>query len=225
MFNSILNSDAFSSNQLIPVLICAGAAALSGLVIALCYMFRSRYSKNFAGTLILLPIVVGSVIMLVNGNIGTGIAVAGTFTLVRFRSFPGTSREIAALFTAMASGLAAGMGQVGFLAIFTVIMGAVMLLLTLVKFGEGKGGTSVLKIVIPEDMDFENAFDDILKKYTSSYALTSSKTTNMGSLYEIKYEISLKTDSSIKEMLDEIRCRNGNLTVECSRKTISQEEL
>lgn len=224
MFNSILNSAAFSSNEFVQVLVCVGAAALSGLIVALCYMFRSRYSSGFVCTLILLPIVVGAVIMLVNGNIGTGIAVAGTFTLVRFRSFQGTSREIAALFTAMASGLAAGTGQIGFLIVFTLIMGAVMLLLTLVRFGE-TGDKSILKIDVPEDMDFENAFDDILKKYTASYTLISSKTVSMGSIYEIKYEICLKPESGIKEMIDEIRCRNGNLTVECAQKLVSREEL
>ncbi|MGN1100591.1 MAG: DUF4956 domain-containing protein [Huintestinicola sp.] len=224
MFNSILNSAAFSSNVFLQVLICVGAAAGSGLIIALCYMFRSRYTSGFACTLILLPIVVSAVIMLVNGNIGTGIAVAGTFTLVRFRSFQGTSREIAALFTAMASGLAAGMGQLGFLIVFTLIMGAVMLLLTLVKFGETVG-KSILKIDVPEDMDFENAFDDILNKYTSSFTLISSKTVSMGSIYEIKYEICLKSGAGIKKMIDEIRCRNGNLTVECAQQLVSREEL
>lgn len=217
MFTDILNSE---------LLLCTGSSALLGLMIALCHMFKSKYSKSFVCTLVMLPVIVQAVIMLVNGNVGTGVAVMGAFSLIRFRSVPGTSREIGAIFLAMTAGIATGMRQVVFAFAVTGFVCLIMLLLTAIKFGETQKSVSELKIIVPEDMDFENAFDDILNDYTSSFQLTSSKTTNMGSLYELKFDITLKEDISVKKMIDEIRCRNGNLTVVCGRKQISnQEEL
>ncbi|MGN1417679.1 MAG: DUF4956 domain-containing protein [Oscillospiraceae bacterium] len=225
MFTGILTSGG-SQTTFSELLLCTGSSAVLGLMIALCYMFRSKYSKSFVCTLVILPVVVQAVIMLVNGNVGTGVAVMGAFSLIRFRSVPGTSREIGAIFLAMTAGIATGMGQLGFAFAVTGFVCLIMLVLTGIKFGESKRDVSELKIIVPEDMDFENAFDDILSSYTLSYHLISSKTTNMGSLYELKYEIILKKDSSVKKMIDEIRCRNGNLTVLCGQKQFShQDEL
>jgi uncharacterized membrane protein YhiD involved in acid resistance len=223
MFTSILTDS--SGTTVSELLICTGTSVVIGLIIAFCYMYRNKYTKSFVSTLVLLPVIVQAVIMLVNGNVGTGVAVMGAFSLIRFRSAPGTSREIGAIFLAMAAGIATGMGQIGFAVAITIIVCVIMVILNVTGFGENKVMKSELKITVPEDMDFENAFDDILDNYTSSYKLTSSKTTNMGSLYELKYELMLKTDASVKKMMDEIRCRNGNLTVICGQKQTSQEEL
>ena len=221
MFNSILSGDVGITD----FLICCLSAAVCGLVISLSYSFRNRYSKSFVTTLILLPIIVQSVIMMVNGNVGTGVAVLGAFSLVRFRSVPGSSKDIAAIFLAMAVGLATGMGYILFAFIMTTSVCIMMLILGAVNFGGAKENIRELKITVPEDLDFEGVFDDILKEYTFFCELRSTRTTNMGSLYELRYDVTMKKDKSVKDMLDNIRTRNGNLTVSCSRITTPQEEL
>ncbi len=222
MFTSILNSADLGAGEFAA---CTAASVLIGLAIAFSYMFRSSYSKNFVCTLVMLPVIVQALIMLVNGNVGTGVAVLGAFSLIRFRSVPGTSREIGALFLAMAAGIATGMGQIWFAAVFTGAVCVIMIVLTAVNFGGSHPGASVLKITVPEDLDYNGVFDDIFEKYTSKSVLMSSRTTNMGSLYELKYNIIMKNTDDIKSMTDELRCRNGNLTIVCSALQSSQEEL
>ncbi|MBQ5311350.1 MAG: DUF4956 domain-containing protein [Oscillospiraceae bacterium] len=218
MFKSILSGDI----TLVQFLVCSLASAGAGLLTALCYMFRNRYSKNFVATLILLPIMVQSVILLVNGNVGTGVAVLGAFSLIRFRSVPGNSRDIAAIFLSMAVGIATGMGQVIFAFIMTAIVGVFMILLSALNFGNAAEATQELKITVPEDLDFEGSFEEILDKYTRSYRLESTRTTNMGSLYELRYEICMKKDKSVKSMIDELRTRNGNLSISCGRPVMQE---
>ncbi|MBQ4486381.1 MAG: DUF4956 domain-containing protein [Oscillospiraceae bacterium] len=221
LFHSILSGNV----DLRDYLMCFGSAAACGLIISLCYMFKNRYSKNFVSTLILLPIIVSSVIMMVNGNVGTGVAVLGAFSLIRFRSVPGNSKDISAIFLSMAVGLATGMGYIGFAFLITVAVCIIMILLSTINFGGSKENTMELRITVPEDLDFEGAFDDILKANTLTYTLRSTKTTNMGSLFELRYDIILKPDAGTKKMIDDIRTRNGNLTVSCSRPVALQEEL
>ena len=156
--------------------------------------------------------------MLVNGNVGAGLAVAGTFALVRFRSVPGSAREITGLFMSVSLGLACGMGYVGLAVLFFVIMGSAVLILGKLRFGEGSRALRQLKITIPENLDYEELFDDLFEKYTLSHELVRVKTTNMGTLYELCYEVRLKDAGISKAFLDEIRCRNGNLTVICGRE-------
>ena len=156
--------------------------------------------------------------MLVNGNVGAGLAVAGTFALVRFRSVPGTAREITGLFLSVSLGLACGMGYVGLAALFFVIMGATVLILGRLRFGEGSPACRQLKITIPENLDYEGLFDDLFRQYTLSHELVRVRTINMGTLYELCYEVRLKDAGISKAFLDEIRCRNGNLTVICGRE-------
>ena len=158
------------------------------------------------------------VIMLVNGNIGAGLAVAGTFALVRFRSAPGTAKEITGLFMAVAIGLACGMGYVGVALIFFVLMSLYVLGLGAVRFGEEGEKHRHLKITVPENTDYESLFADLLEKYTSFHELNKVRTTNMGTLYELQYRVVLKDPRQIREMIDEIRCRNGNLNIVCSRE-------
>lgn len=172
---------------------------------------------SFAITLAILPAVVQLVIMLVNGNLGAGVAVAGAFGLVRFRSAPGTAREIGALFLAMALGLATGMGYIGLAVLAFVMLSAALLALTALNFGQRSAMERTLKITIPENLDYNGLFDDLLEKYTTSFTLTQVKTANMGTLYELSYLVTLPQETVPKEFLDALRCRNGNLNITCGR--------
>lgn len=214
MLDSILTSGL----TLPTVLICTAASLILGLLTALVCMYRQRCSRGFAVTLAILPAVVQMVILLVNGNIGAGVAVAGAFSLVRFRSVPGTAREIGAIFLAMAIGLATGMGYVALAAIFFVIVAAALLALTAMSFGDRSPHERLLKITIPENLDYDGLFDDIFRQYTSSHTLERVKTTNMGTLYELQYHITLKEAQVPKAFLDALRCRNRNLNILCSRE-------
>ena len=204
--------------------ICTAVSLALGLGTALLCMYKSRYTQSFILTLSMLPAVVQVVIMLVNGNIGAGVAVAGTFSLVRFRSAPGTAREIGMIFLAMAIGLATGMGYVALAVFFFLVMAAFVLLLTCLRFGGGNGQERELKITIPENLDYEGLFDDLFQKYARSARLERVKTTNMGTLYELHYSVVLKGERIPKEFLDELRCRNGNLNIVCGR-VASREAL
>ena len=207
------------------IAICTGVSLVLGVVIAAVYMFRATYTKNFIITIALMPVLVQSVIMVVNGNLGTGVAVMGAFSLVRFRSVPGSAKEIITIFYAMAVGLACGMGYVAYAALFTLVVGAVMLLLTLLRFGEGRQSAKSLRVTIPEDMDYSGAFDDLFSRYTAQSTLQKVRTTNLGGLYELQYNITLKDVSKEKELLDKIRQRNGNLTVSCGMPVAARDEL
>jgi len=224
MFTSVLSS-VEGSLTVQNALLCTAVSIVLGLVIAVIYMYQGTYSKNFVVTLVLMPVLVQLVIMLVNGNLGTSVAVLGTFSLVRFRSVPGSSKEIASIFFAMAVGLATGTGFLTFAAIMTVIVGAVFLILGKTPFGERKEDEKDLRITIAENLDYTEIFEDIFQKYTSRCTLQRVKTTNLGSMYELDYHITLRDVKMEKEMIDAIRCRNGNLTIVCGRRATVQEEL
>ena len=198
-------------------LICTGVSLVLGLCSALLCMYKNSYSQSFVVTLAMLPAIVQVMIMLVNGNIGAGVAVAGAFALVRFRSVPGTAREIGMIFLSMAIGLATGMGYVALAALFFVVMAVFVLVLSLFRFGEGNACKRELKVTIPENLDYDGLFDDLFQKYTRSAKLERVKTTNMGTLYELDYRIVLKGEQVPKSFLDELRCRNGNLNIVCGR--------
>jgi len=219
-----------SSSAVISVtdfLLCLGVAMALGLLLAFCYMYRTRYTKSFVVTLALLPAVVCVVIMLVNGNIGTGVAVAGAFSLVRFRSVPGSAKEICALFLAMGTGLITGMGYLGFATLFTLVMCIAFLLYSHLYLGTQKNADryKIMSITIPEDLDYTDVFSDILSEYLRSHELIRVKTTNMGSMFRLTYEIVLREPAKEKEMIDMIRCRNGNLEVSISRQETVNTEL
>ena len=220
MLNSILGTEL----TLTSFLICTGVSLLLGVGTALVAGYRSRSTQSLAVTLAILPAVVQAVIMLVNGSIGAGIAVAGAFSLVRFRSAPGTAREIAAIFLAMAIGLATGMGYVGLAVLLFLILAGVMLALTVLRFGQKEDAGRILKITIPEDLDYDELFDDLFERYTTAHTLEKVKTTNMGTLYELRYRITLRQEPVPKVFLDELRCRNGNLNITCCREE-SHESL
>lgn len=218
IFAGLFASGTASGISVTDFLLCILTALVLGIIQALIYAYKSRYTRSFMITLSMLPAVVSLVIMLVSGNLGAGIAVAGTFSLVRFRSVPGTAREICSIFLAMAAGLAVGMGYLGYAVLFTVIMGLASLLLLKYNFGERKGLSlrKKLRITIPEDLDYGGVFDGLLKEYSSDWQLIGIKTTNMGSLCRLTYNMTLKDCALEKELIDKLRCRNGNLEISMS---------
>lgn len=200
-------------------LLCLGVSLLLGLVMAGAYMVRNAHTRGFLVTIALLPAVVCVVIMMVNGNIGAGVAVAGAFSLVRFRSAPGSAKEIVTIFLAMGAGLIAGMGYLGYAALFTVIMSVMFLFYNaLSSIGEKDTRRKTLKITIPEDLDYTGVFEDIFSEYTKKCALVKVKTANMGSMFRLTYRVTLKDAGKEKEMIDRIRERNGNLEITVSRQ-------
>ena len=198
-------------------LLCTAVSRILGLAAAALNLYKNKYSQSFVLTLAMLPAIVQLIIMLVNGNIGVGVAVAGTFGLVRFRSANGTAKEIGSIFLVMAIGLATGMGYLALAAVFFAIMAAFTLLLTTVNFGAGAADERELRVTIPENLDYDGLFDDLFGKYTRSSELERVKTTNMGTLYELSYKIVLKNARSTKAFMDELRERNGNLTIICGK--------
>ena len=208
-------------------LTCLGVSLGIGLILAALYQYHTRYTRSFVVTLALLPAVVCVVIMMVNGNVGTGVAVAGTFSLVRFRSAPGTAREICAIFLAMAAGLIAGMGYLGYAVLCTLVLGGAELLFRMLS-AKADGGASLYKtlhITIPEDLDYSDVFDEPLREFTREYELTSVKTTNMGSLFRLTYNITLRDSRTEKSLIDRLRCRNGNLEITVSKQETAIGEL
>ena len=206
---------------------CLSAAIVLGLIIALFYMYKNKYSRSFIATLALIPAIVCVVILMVNGNIGTGVAVAGAFSLVRFRSVPGTAKEIGAIFLAMAAGIVTGMGYLGYALLFVLVIGLAGLLLNKLKFGETPTPLcdKIMRITIPEDLDYTGVFDDLFSEYTVKHSLINVKTTNMGSLFKLTYNITLKNPSAEKEFIDKLRCRNGNLEISSSMQETKIGEL
>ena len=214
----MLNSIIGSSMTPVSFLICVFTSMVLGLLASLVFTGKDRHSADFRQSVALLPPVVTLVIMLVNGNIGAGLAVAGTFALVRFRSAPGSAKEITALFFSVAIGLACGMGYVGYAALFFLIMAAFTMALNASRYGEQGGTQRLLKITLPENVDYDNLFDDLFEKYTRRHELVKVRTSNMGTLYELSYQIELKDLGHSKEFIDAIRCRNGNLNISCGRE-------
>jgi hypothetical protein len=208
-------------------LICVVSALIIGLVMALAYMFRSRYTKSFVITLATLPAVVCVVIMMVNNKIGTGVAVAGAFSLVRFRSLPGSAKDIVMLFFGMGAGLIIGMGYIGFAALFTVVMCLAFMLYNSLDLGCKRNAEKYksLRIVVPEDLDYTGVFDEIFKEYTKSYEIVQVKTTNMGSMFRLTYNIALKDPAKEHEFIDRIRERNGNLEISVSKQDTTESQL
>lgn len=215
--SNIFSSVISSSITPVSFAVCTATSVVVGLAIALVYMFTcKKHSASFVTTLALLPAAVQIVIMLVNGNLGASVAVAGAFSLVRFRSIPGTAREIAMIFIGLAAGLATGMGYIGIALIFTLLMALLSVLYFKIGFGEkANRGKRALTITIPESLNYTEAFDDLFFKYTDFHELQKVKTTNMGSMFKLSYEIRLKDASKEKEFIDALRCRNGNLEISC----------
>lgn len=227
LFKGLFDTELTMVISVTDFLLCLGASLVIGILMALAYMYRTRYTKSFVITLALLPAVVCVVIMMVNGNVGTGVAVAGAFSLVRFRSVPGTAKEICALFLAMGAGLIAGMGYLGFALLFTLVLCVMFMLYNRFSFGTKKNDAvyKTLTITIPEDLDYSGVFDDIFSEFTLSHDLVRVKSTNMGSMFKLTYNVTLRDATREKEMLDKIRCRNGNLEIVVSKQETVGTEL
>ena len=208
-------------------LICIATALVLGILMALTYTFRTVCSRSLVVTLAMLPAIVCVVIMMVGGNLGAGVAVAGTFSLIRFRSMPGTAREVCGIFLSVAVGIACGMGYPVFAGLFALIMCLVSILLALTGFGGRKNARlcRVLRITVPEDLDYSDIFDDLMEKYTARADLTGVKTTNLGSLNKLTYDIVLKAPGTEKQLIDELRCRNGNLEISLSVQPMDARDI
>ncbi|EUJ23607.1 DUF4956 domain-containing protein [Listeria grandensis] len=218
--SSMVNLDVWE------IIMYSGASVLLGILVACVHMYRNTYSQSFIVTLTILPILVQSVIMLVNGNVGTGIAVLGAFSLIRFRSVAGGAREISSIFWSMGIGLATGMGYLMYALIFSAFVAVVLIVLTRTRFGsKSKVAERSLRISIPEDIDYANLFDDLLQRYGYEISLEQVRTTNMGSLMELRYYIKLKNIEQEKELIDAIRTKNGNLPVISGRVSSIKAEL
>lgn len=227
LITSIYDTQAVTSINMAQFAGAIGASLALGLIIALAYMQGARYTKSFVVTLALLPAIISVIIIMVNGSVGTGVAVAGAFSLVRFRSVPGTAKEICMIFLAMATGLITGMGYLALAAVFTLLMCLVFLLYGKVDLGARSNADRYknVRVMVPEDLDYTGVFEDIFKEYTSSAELVQVKTANMGSMFKLTYDVVLKDPSREKEMIDRIRCRNGNLEVNVSRQGTTPAEL
>ena len=226
IFKGIFDNELTQIVSVGDFLLCLGISLMLGFIMAAAYMWKNEHTKSFLITLALLPAVVCVVIMMVNGNIGAGVAVAGAFSLVRFRSAPGSAKEIVTIFLAMGAGLIAGMGYLGYSVLFTVVMCAMFLIYNAIA-GNTKSEEvhKTVKITIPEDLDYSGIFDDIFAKYTRKSELIKVKTTNMGSMFRLTYNVTLKDAANEKQMIDRIRERNGNLEIMVSRQENRTAEL
>ncbi len=207
IFSSVIGAEVTVTTYII----CLACSLVCGVIAAFAAGFKNRASKSFLVALILLPMIVHTVITMVNGNIGTGVAVMGAFSLVRFRSVPGKAKDIVAIFLAMTAGLACASGFVGIAILFSLIVCVIAVVLSFIKLGEDR--LLLLNITVPESLNIAHGFDDIFASYTKKYRLVSTKTTNMGSLYKLTYKIEMKDKEKVQEFIDAIRCRNGNLEI------------
>ena len=221
LFSSIFTSTFTLGQFLIAVL----ASMVLGFVVSIYYMFRNTYSKSFVPSLILIPAIECVVIIMINGNMGAGIAVAGSFALIRFRSARGSAKDLTAIFMAMAIGIICGTGYIGIAVLFTLIVCAVGMFLSFAKYGECDGKMRYLKITVPENLNYDEAFEEVLDNYCSSYEIEKVKTLSLGSLFRVDYSIVMKDTSKIKAMVDDLRIRNNNLEIVCGKEAVSKEEL
>ena len=227
IFQGIFDSSVETVISVPNFLLCVGVSLFIGVFLAKVYMYKSRYTNSFVLTLSLLPAIVCVVIMMVNGNVGAGVAVAGAFSLIRFRSVPGTAREIGTIFLAMGAGLVAGMGYLAYAVLFSFLLGGVMFCYQKwnIVSGKDKKKEKTLRVILPENLDYTEVFQDIFEEYTESVEEVCVKTTNMGSLFHITYYVTLKKVEMEKQFLDAVRCRNGNLEVNLSRQENQVYEL
>lgn len=224
VFRGIFDTASMTVISLPDFLLCVAAALAIGAGISLTAGRRSGFSHSFLAALAALPALVCVTIMMVNGNIGAGVATAGAFSLIRFRSQPGTAKEIALIFTAMVAGLIAGMGYLAYAALFAVIL--CLIFLVLGRFDpDAKGLVKTLRVTVPEDLDYDGAFDGVMGEYCREWKCTQVKTVNMGSLFRLTYRLTLKKGASEKAFIDALRCRNGNLEIAIAQGENVSSEL
>lgn len=227
IFRGLFDAETASVISVADFMICIVSSLVIGLILSVMYMYKNTYSKSFIVTIATIPAIVCVVIMMVNGNVGAGVAVAGAFSLVRFRSAPGTAKEIGVLFLAMGAGIITGMGYIAYAFLFVIIMGAVDMLYAQIDFGARKNAAleRTLHITIPEDLDYVDVFDDLFDQYASKCELLNVKTTNMGSLFKLTYHITFREAGREKAFIDDVRCRNGNLEISLTNRESSVSEM
>lgn len=216
MLTSVLSSASETVMNQQEAMLCIGASLLLGALISLIYLFiarKQRSSRNFAISMVILPVIITIVIMLVGSNVARAFSLAGVFSLIRFRSTPGDAKDITIVFLAMVAGLASGMGFIGLGFLLVAIVGAILILLYQLGYGQEKSDVKELRITVPEDLNYQDAFTGILESYVNQYTLERVKTTNLGSYFELTYQISMKKGTDEKAFIDELRCRNGNLKI------------
>ncbi len=213
MLNNLFSAIYTDTFTIQTYLICTAVSLALGALIAFTANFRAKQSKSFLLALFLIPAIVQTVIMLVNGSVGTGVAVMGAFSLVRFRSVAGSAKEIVSIFLAMATGLATAMGYIGLAIVIVSILCIAMIIASFIRLKEKDDLVRELKITVPDDLNYAHSFDDVFEKYTKVYKLQNVKTTNMGSLYKLSYNIELKSEDDIQDFINDLRCRNGNLEI------------
>lgn len=216
MLETIISSTTGESFTLLNSLIVIASSIILGLMISFSYMKtnkKSGYNSGFITTLVMLPLIISIIILLVGNNVARAFSLAGAFSIIRFRSAPGDPKDISYVFFTLAVGLTCGMGYIGYAVIFTVILCSLMILLDSLKFGISNEKTMLLKITVPEDLNYEDAFEEILNKYASSWRLDRIRTRDFGALFELNYKINLYENTSHKKFIDDLRCRNGNLNI------------
>lgn len=227
IFRGLFDAETASIISVADFMICIVSSLVIGLIISVMYMYRNTYSKSFIVTIATIPAIVCAVIMMVNGNVGAGVAVAGAFSLVRFRSAPGTAKEIGVLFMAMGAGIITGMGYIAYAFLFAVIMGLVDMFYAQIDFGAKRHADldRTLHVTIPEDLDYVEVFDDLFARYTRKSELINVKTTNMGSLFKLTYHITFQESGMEKAFIDAVRCRNGNLEIALSNQESAMTDM
>lgn len=227
IFRGLFDAETTSVISVADFMICIISSLVIGWMISVMYMYKNTYSRSFIVTIATIPAIVCVVIMMVNGNVGAGVAVAGAFSLVRFRSAPGTAKEIGVLFMAMGAGIITGMGYIAYAVLFVVILGGVDLFYAQIDFGIKKHPAlqRTLHVTIPEDLDYVEVFDDLFAEYTEKHSLVNVKTTNMGSLFKLTYQITFREANVEKAFIDAVRCRNGNLEVALSNQENGETEM
>lgn len=216
MLDTLILSTTGESFTLINTLIIIASSIILGLAISITYMKtnkKSGYNSGFTTTLIMLPVIISIIILLVGNNVARAFSLAGAFSIIRFRSAPGDPKDISYVFFTLAVGLTCGMGYIGYGVIFTTILCLLMTILSVTNFAAPKGSAMQLKITVPEDLNYERVFEEVLDKYTTSYDIQKVKTRDFGALFELNYMIYLKPNVNQKKFLDELRCRNGNLNI------------
>ncbi|SMC70014.1 DUF4956 domain-containing protein [Papillibacter cinnamivorans] len=217
-----LFASSIGESLTVPTMLGALCTALGlGLWISLVYMFTHKkegYASGFVVTMIMLPAVISVIIMLIGNNVARAFSLAGAFSLIRFRSAPGDPKDIAYIFFTLAVGLGCGMGYLAYAFVFTLVLTLVMILLSRTGFAVPKSTSMQLKVTVPEDLNFQGLFDDVLDEYASAWSLRRIKTSEFGTLFEVAYQLDLKPNADQKAMIDKLRCRNGNLSISLTRK-------
>lgn len=216
MLETLLSGTSGESLTFTNTLIIIAASIALGVIISLVYIKTHKkegYAPSFTITLIMLPVIISIIILLVGNNVARAFSLAGAFSIIRFRSAPGDPKDISYVFFTLAVGLACGMGYIGYATIFTIVLCGVMVVLDMIKFATPSSNSMQLKIIVPENLNYEELFDDILTEYTSSWKMERVKTKEFGALFELTYRVNIKKDASRKDFIDELRCKNGNLNI------------